>query len=345
MNQSLSVSQLASSPLPVENSPLMDHLSASRLSLWIKCPRAFQYRYVDGIPSPPNANLFLGKFIHGALEFYYRHRQLGIWLSWERLASHFSTLWNSCRAEEGFVFQSAEEESTLKAHATSLLYAYFECFSGRGSQGQQEGESGSVTSGAESNHPPAPAPFTAIPPAQDPLSVLPLIQTSDSQATVPVTTSPLSKPLAVETSLETELVDPATGDNLGMQLMGILDLVENSPKGPVIIDFKTAARATPPSPLAHEVQLTAYSYLFRQATGLQESHLEIRQLIKTKTPKIAIHCFPPRTEVHFRRFFALVREYLEALARRQWNSRPSWNCGMCEYQERCCGEVGQREGV
>ena len=144
------------------------------------------------------------------------------------------------------------------------------------------------------------------------------------------------KTLGAETPLEADLIDPINGENLGIQLMGIIDLVQDSPDGPVIVDFKTAARATAPSPLAHELQLSAYSYLFRQVTGLQESHLEIRQLIKTKTPKIAVHVFPPRTDEDFERFFELVKEYLAAIRRRQFNYRPSWNCGMCEFAQRCC---------
>jgi len=65
--------------------------------------------------------------------------------------------------------------------------------------------------------------------------------------------------------------------------------------------------------LQHELQLTAYAYLFREVTGLDELRCEVRQLVKTKTPKINVYRFPTRSEEHFSRFFGLVREYLDAV--------------------------------
>ena len=55
-----------------------EYISPSRLTCWIKCPLAFRLRYLDGIKTPTNSNLFVGKVVHSALELWYRHRQLGI---------------------------------------------------------------------------------------------------------------------------------------------------------------------------------------------------------------------------------------------------------------------------
>lgn len=82
---------------------------------------------------------------------------------------------------------------------------------------------------------------------------------------------------------------PATGEDLGIPLTGIVDLVINDRDGPRICDFKTAARSASPHETLHEIQLSSYSYLFRRATGDKEGCLEIRSLIKTCTPiEIAI---------------------------------------------------------
>ena len=59
--------------------------------------------------------------------------------------------------------------------------------------------------------------------------------------------------------------------------------------------------------------MTAYAYLIREVLGQDESYCEIRQLVKTKTPKVQTHRFPRRTDEHFTRFFGLIREYLEAV--------------------------------
>jgi putative RecB family exonuclease len=87
--------------------------------------------------------------------------------------------------------------------------------------------------------------------------------------------------MAVETAVETPLVDPYSGEDLGIPLVGVMDLVHHRDAGPLIVDFKTAARTDQLSELSHEIQLGCYAYLFRQTTGLTEWALEIRRLVKT----------------------------------------------------------------
>jgi putative RecB family exonuclease len=106
--------------------------------------------------------------------------------------------------------------------------------------------------------------------------------------------------------------------------------------GPVIADFKTAARSTEPLEITHEIQLTSYAYLFRRGTEQQESAMEIRSLIKTKMPKVDFHRYPARTDAHFARLFAVVREYLDALDANRFNYRPGFGCGFCDHRDTYC---------
>ena len=140
-----------------------------------------------------------------------------------------------------------------------------------------------------------------------------------------------SHPLAVEAAIESPLVDPANGEDLGLPLVGVIDLVLAEPDGPVIADFKTAARGGEMLEITHEIQLSAYSYLFRHASPEPEGALEIRSLIKTKTPKIETHRYGHRTENHLRRLFAVIRAYLDALDRGHFPIRPSHMCGSCDF--------------
>ncbi len=149
------------------------------------------------------------------------------------------------------------------------------------------------------------------------------------------------KPLLVERKFETGLYDPATGDDIGIPLVGVIDLVLEGEYGPIIVDFKTAASASH-CDLQHELQLTAYAYLVRAFYGYDESELQVRQLVKTKSPKIVTHRFPPRSDEHFERFFNIVREYLEALDRGVFNYRPSWNCSMCEHSGFCTNNFSRK---
>ena len=65
------------------------------------------------------------------------------------------------------------------------------------------------------------------------------------------------KPLAVEVAAEAPLVDPDTGEDLGMPLVGVIDLVLDNEAGPLITDFKTAARSSEPMEISNEIQFRA----------------------------------------------------------------------------------------
>jgi len=147
-----------------------------------------------------------------------------------------------------------------------------------------------------------------------------------------------ARPMAVETAVNVPLVDPRTGEQLGIPLVGVMDLVLKEDAGPVIVDFKTAARTEELYELTHEIQLGCYAHLFRQATGTSESALEIRRLVKTKTPQISFHRWPARTERHLGRLFTVVHAYLDELHSGRFAFRPSQACSYCEYRQRHCLE-------
>ena len=138
--------------------------------------------------------------------------------------------------------------------------------------------------------------------------------------------------------MEAPLIDPVTGEDLGLPLLGIVDLVAEQDDGPVIVDFKTASRQSAAPEIVHEIQLTSYAYLFRQLTGQKEAGLEIRSLVKTKQPSIHVQRYPPRSDRHFARLFAVVREYLDALKVGRFSYRPGFGCSWCDYREKGCGE-------
>jgi hypothetical protein len=131
------------------------------------------------------------------------------------------------------------------------------------------------------------------------------------------------------------LIDPSTGENLGLPLVGVVDLVLREGDDNVLVDFKTSSTSSCCA-LQHEIQLSAYAYLFSEATQQEETRLELRQLIKTKVPRVQTYRFPSRGDEHFNRFFGLVREYLDAIDRKIYNFRPSWMCGStCEHYSTC----------
>jgi putative RecB family exonuclease len=258
---------------------VFDYVSASRLNLWLKCPLAFRLKYIDGIRFPTPPDVFLGKQVHAALEWYYRNRQLDRDVSAADVRDVLVNNWNSAAEEEDMRFASPNEEASLRSKAIELVRAY-------------------------------------------------LCKVAAERI----------RPLAVETALGAPLVDPRTGEDLGIPLVGVMDLVLQEETGPVIVDFKTAARADELSELAHEIQLGCYGYLFRQATGASESALEIRRLAKTKVPQVSFHRWPARSEQHFGRLFAVIRAYLDGLHAGRFVFRPGLACSYCDFRERHCRE-------
>ena len=146
------------------------------------------------------------------------------------------------------------------------------------------------------------------------------------------------RPLAVETALEAPLLDPVTGTSLGVPLVGVIDLVLPGAEGAIITDFKTTSRGGNLPEISHELQLSCYSYLFRQTSPLPEEALEIRNLVKTKVPRVENHRYGPRSQAHYLRLFAVIRAYLDALDAGNYYIRPSHLCAACEFSGSRCAQ-------
>jgi hypothetical protein len=214
--------------------------------------------------------------VHVGLEWFYRHRQLGVAVDAPDVAAQLREFWPQMVEEEQIEFRSSGEESALTRQAVALVTTYLQCMTGE------------------------------------------------------------PRPLAVETVFEAPIIDPDTGEDLGIPLLGVIDLVTHGDDGPIVADVKTAARGGRPPDTVHEIQLTSYSYLFRHASGSQESALEIRSLVKTKTPRLETHRHPARGGAHFRRFFAVIRAYLDDLNSGRFVFRPGFACQFCEFRDSHC---------
>jgi putative RecB family exonuclease len=126
------------------------------------------------------------------------------------------------------------------------------------------------------------------------------------------------------------------------KLVGILDLVR---AGGRIVDFKTTGK-TPDSDKAehlHEMQLSCYGVLYRDATGNKESGFELHHLVKLKTPKLIVTSLPPMSETQQTRLFRSVESYVEGLERRDFVPSPGFQCSACEYFNECRQWTGKED--
>ncbi len=143
------------------------------------------------------------------------------------------------------------------------------------------------------------------------------------------------RPEAVEVGVEANLA------RYGLPtLVGVIDLVRAAGR---IVDFKLA-RKSPSAVHAvhmHELQLTCYSLLYRDATSRKESALELHHLVRTKEPKLIVSAMPPSTEQQKTRLFRQIESYQVGLARRDFVPSPGFHCAGCEYFNECrlwCGK-------
>jgi putative RecB family exonuclease len=137
------------------------------------------------------------------------------------------------------------------------------------------------------------------------------------------------KPEAVEVAVSADLSKHGLPT-----LLGVIDLVRS---GGRIVDFKLVGK-TPDVELVvhtHGAQLTAYSILYRDATGRREGGLELHHLVRTKTPKCIITALPPATESQVTRLFRSMESYQEGVGRQDFVPSPGFACLGCEFFNEC----------
>ena len=137
------------------------------------------------------------------------------------------------------------------------------------------------------------------------------------------------KPEGVEVPVEMDLASHGLP-----VLVGILDLVR---AGGRIVDFKTTGRTPDPAMVRHttEVQTTGYALLYREATGNQESGIDLHHLVKLKTPKLVVTEAGPATDGQVTRLFHLIDAYVDDLERRDPVPAPGLQCASCEFLAEC----------
>jgi hypothetical protein len=137
------------------------------------------------------------------------------------------------------------------------------------------------------------------------------------------------RPEAVEVPVEADLSKHGLPT-----LIGILDLVRS---GGRIVDFKTCGQTPKPAMAkhTHEIQTTCYAVLYRECTGKQEGGIELRHLVKLKTPKLIITDAGTMTAKQQTRLFKIMDSYVTGLQRQDFVPSPGFHCAACEFFLEC----------
>jgi putative RecB family exonuclease len=139
------------------------------------------------------------------------------------------------------------------------------------------------------------------------------------------------RPEAVEVRAEADLSQHGLPT-----LIGFIDLIRPAGR---IVDFKNTGKTPNNAQVIqqHELQLTAYGVLYRDATGNPESGFELHHLVRTKTPKVVITEASATTVIQRSRLFRIIESYVDGLEREDFVPSPGFMCGACDYLTECRG--------
>lgn len=105
----------------------LDHVSHSQLSLWDKCPRQWESRYIHGVRTPSNENLIIGSCYHSAIEAIYRFKiehqgNLDVDICYDI----YSTAWEKYKVDNGTIIWLKHNEGNAKDLGFNLVELYLE---------------------------------------------------------------------------------------------------------------------------------------------------------------------------------------------------------------------------
>lgn len=138
-------------------------------------------------------------------------------------------------------------------------------------------------------------------------------------------------PVDAEIPFSLPLVDPMTGEVLGLNVKGIMDLIE---KDHVLVEFKTSARTINQQDLQGSLQLTCYSYAYEMLFQKVPRLIKVVNFVKTRAPKMLV-LEAKREKKDSQRFFHMAKEVLRGIYSEIFFPRPSFMCKGCEYEVPC----------
>jgi putative RecB family exonuclease len=144
------------------------------------------------------------------------------------------------------------------------------------------------------------------------------------------------KVLGVEEHFSVELINPATQESLGIPIEGRIDLIEQLPEGTIaVVDQKTACRPYNADKIAHDLQLTAYSYVMaQQGHDTNDMIQRFDVLLKNGTHKF-ISYQARRTEQDHVRFFKIAKSVLNGIQAGTFFPNRCFMCNDCTFAEPC----------
>jgi putative RecB family exonuclease len=105
---------------------MMDHISASQITLYILCSLKYKFQYIDKIPRPfKSSGLAFGSVMHSAIEWLHKQRIKGRQVLLEKLHKIFESDWFAQKVDTKIQFKEDEDEVKLLLAGKEMLGLYF----------------------------------------------------------------------------------------------------------------------------------------------------------------------------------------------------------------------------
>ena len=106
---------------------MLDHVSHSQIEMYLRCPRQWFYRYVEGLKIPPSGSLILGGSYHKALEGNFKQKITSRTdLPVSDCLDIFSDAWNTRIKETESIDWQEEKPGDIKDMGVALVKTYRE---------------------------------------------------------------------------------------------------------------------------------------------------------------------------------------------------------------------------
>lgn len=103
---------------------MSEHISASQLNLWLRCPKAFEFRYMLGMKTPPSGALARGSACHKAWEADHRNKMITKQnLPMEEILDVYSLSFESSATGADF---KGEDRGAMKDQGVAMTKIYHE---------------------------------------------------------------------------------------------------------------------------------------------------------------------------------------------------------------------------
>ncbi|MCP4370412.1 MAG: PD-(D/E)XK nuclease family protein [Deltaproteobacteria bacterium] len=142
---------------------------------------------------------------------------------------------------------------------------------------------------------------------------------------------PIKEVKGSEVHFTVPLINPSTGEELGINIEGFFDLIE---KDDTIVEFKTSKQTMNQGDADDLLQLTTYGYAYQMLYRKPPKDLKVIDFVKTKKPKMIV-LKTKRHKSDYQRFFYLAGKVLKGIQSQIFFPRQSFLCKDCEYEGPC----------